>query len=103
MSRHSQFCSCTLKNDYRRRCDQCIRLDIRGSMNLLRQHQQVCDVMVNVGRHELRPFSVLTNLGRNDWNNWNDYPVHIKTEIESTGTWATHQHNEWRKSFKKRR
>ena len=44
--------------------EQCIRLDIRGKMKRLRQHQQVRDVMVSVSRSGLRPFGVLTNLGR---------------------------------------
>ena len=38
------------EDDYRRRCEQCIRRDFRGSMNRLRQHQQVRDVMVSVSR-----------------------------------------------------
>ena len=33
--------------------------------------------MVNV-----RPLGVLTILGKKDWNNWNDVPVHIKKDIE---------------------
>ena len=45
-----------LEDDYRRRCEQCVQLDIRGSMKRLRQHQQVRDGMVNVSRNELRPF-----------------------------------------------
>ena len=52
-------------------------------MNRLRQHQQVRGVMVNVSRIELRPLWILTNLGRKDWNKWNDVPVHIKKDIES--------------------
>ena len=39
----------------RRRCELCIRLDIRGSMHRSREHQHVHDVVVNVRRHELRP------------------------------------------------
>ena len=66
------------EDDHCRRCEQCIRLDIRGSMKRLRQHQQVRDVMVNESRHELRPFWVLTK----DWNNWNGVPVHIKKDID---------------------
>ena len=62
--------------------EQCIRLDLRGFMDRLRQHQQVRDVMVNVSRNELRPFCVLTNLDRKDWNNCNDVSVHIKKDIE---------------------
>ena len=33
-----------------------VRLDIRGSMNHLKEFQQVRDVMVKVSRDELRPF-----------------------------------------------
>ena len=84
MSRHSQFCSCTLKMTLRRRCERCIHLDVRGSMHLLREHQQVLDVMVNVGRKALRPYWVFTNLGRKNWNNWHDLFVHIKKGIERT-------------------
>ena len=73
-----------LADDNRRRCEQCIRLDIRSSMNRLRQHQQVRGVMVNVSRNELRPFWVLTDLGKKDWNNWNDVPVHTKEDIKRT-------------------
>ena len=50
-----------LKDDFRRRCEQCIRLDIRGTKNRLRQQD---DVMVHVSQYELRPLLVLTNLGR---------------------------------------
>ena len=57
-------------------------LDIRRSMNGMRQHQQVRDVIVNVNRNELRPFGVPTSLDRNYWNNWNDVPVHIMKDIE---------------------
>ena len=37
------------------------------------------DVVVIVSRGH---FGVLTNLGRKDWNNWNDVPAHIKKDIE---------------------
>ena len=67
-----------LEDDYLRRCEQCIRLDIRGSMNRLRQNQQVRDVIVNVSRNESRPFGVFINLGRKDSKNWNDVPAHIQ-------------------------
>ena len=55
-----------LEDDYRWRCEQCIRLDIRGSTNRVRQPQQVRDVKVNVIRNGLRPFGILTDLGRKD-------------------------------------
>ena len=64
-----------LEDDDRRRFDQCIRLEIRGSVRRLRE-QQAHEVMVNVRReNEMRPFRVLTNLGSKEWNNGNDEPV----------------------------
>ena len=75
-----------LEDDHRRRCEQCILLEFSGSMNRPRQHQQMRDVMVNVSRHALRPFGVLTYLGRNDWNNWNDVTVHTKRVHRNLGT-----------------
>ena len=51
-------------------------------MSCLRQLPHVRDVTANVSRNALRPFWVLTNLGRKDWNKWNDVPVHIKKDIE---------------------
>ena len=56
-------------------CEQCIRLDIHGPKNRLRQHQQVRDVMVHVSRNELRPFWLLTNLGSKGWNHLKDVLV----------------------------
>ena len=38
----------------------------------------------SVSRNELRPFLVLANLGRKDWNNWNDVPVHVGQDRESS-------------------
>ena len=49
------------EGDYRRRCEQQLR-----------------DVMANVGgRHETRPFGVVTNLGREEWNNMSDKDIEI--------------------------
>ena len=70
------------EDDSRRRCGQCIRLDIRGSMNRLREQQQLHEMMVNVRRRsDMRPFWVLTNLGGKEWHNWNDVPVQIRKDI----------------------
>ena len=52
-------------------------MDTRGSMGGLRE-QQSPEVMVNVER----PFEVLTNLARKEWNNWSDVPVQMRKDIE---------------------
>ena len=67
-----------LEDDYRPRCEQCIRL----ATHCLREHQQVREVMVNVSRNWLRPMWVLANPGRKDWNNRYVFLVHIKKDIE---------------------
>ena len=84
MSRYSQFCCYTFEDEYRRRCEQCVRLDIRGSMNRLRQHQQVRDVMVSVSRNELRPFLGSHEPGQERLEQLERCPRAHKKDIDTT-------------------
>ena len=40
--------------------------------------------MVNVSRNESSPLGVLTNLGSNNWNKWNDVPLQIKKDRDNS-------------------
>ena len=96
-SRHSRFRSCTLKMTIVDDVWTVIHLYMRGSMQRLREHQQVRDVMVNVSQNELRPCWVLTNSGRQIGKTGTiSLCTSRKTSGELTGTWDTHQYNKWR-------
>ena len=78
--------------DYcRRRCEQCIRLDFRGSMHRLQQHQQVRGV------NELRPLGFSQIWAGRIRTTGTMFPcTSRRTSREFSGTWDTHQYHKWR-------
>ena len=86
-----------LEDNYRQRCEQCVRKDLRGSMNSLRD-QQLHEVMVHVRR---RSDTILGphESGQKTVERLERCPCVCRsgrTSRELTGTLDTRQYNKWR-------